>query len=86
MYLRGVNMTAAKVKSATKCKRHFIISVWDHKTAKSHGSAKIAVREDIYKLLIEFMGDKCSADLVFTTVGGKRVTYSAIALTVFVTN
>ena len=59
-----------------RCKIFHVISVWDHKTAASHGPAKIAIKnQSIYKLLVQYMGRKTGADLVFATTGGKRLTH-----------
>ena len=51
-----MNMTAVEVMGATRTKVFHVIAVWEHKTAASHGPAKVAVKENIYKLLVEHMG------------------------------
>ena len=73
------NMIAAEVVGATRTKIYLVIGMWDHETAASHGPAKIAVKENVYKLLVEHMGSKTGADLVFTTNGGKRLTHIALS-------
>ena len=70
-----MNMTASEVMDATSSNTFQVISVWDHKTAAAHGPAKIALKEEIYQLLVQYMGSKTGADLVFTTSGGKRLTH-----------
>ena len=75
-----MNMTAQEVNSATKSKDFYVISVWQHKTANSHGAARIAVRTNVYQLLQEYMGSKTGADLVFVTNGGEKVTHIAFEL------
>ena len=57
-----MNMTASEMMGATQSKAYYVIGVWDHKTAASHGPAKIAVQDDVYTLLVEHMGGKTGAD------------------------
>lgn len=56
------------------------ISVWDHKTASSHGAARLAVHVKVYQLLKRYMGSKEGPDLVFTTTTGEKVTHVGLDL------
>jgi hypothetical protein len=69
------NMTAGEVIEAKTVKEYRVISVWEHKTAMSHGSARIACHVRVYQVLVDYLGNKSGADLVFTTSSGERVTH-----------
>lgn len=73
-------MTAGEVLTAKPSKGYRVINVWEHKTSGSHGSAKMACRIRVYQVLIEYMGTKTGADLVFTTAAGGRVTHISTEL------
>lgn len=66
-------MTVNEVKGAWKHGTHWVISVWDHKTVTAHGPARIV-------MVLEEIGDKEGANLVFTTTSGTKVTHMAIEL------
>lgn len=74
------NLTAGEVLCADSTRDYRVISVWDHKTASSHGPAKIAVSVRIYKLLLDYMGTKQNSDLVFFTTAGEKVTHISLEL------
>lgn len=74
------NMTAGEVTRAEKAREYRVIRVWDHKTAATHGSARIAAHVKVYQLLVDHMAPKSGADLVFTTGNGERVTHAALEL------
>ncbi len=59
------NMTANEVLEAEKFKIFYVISVWEHKTVSSYGSARIALDVRVYQLLLVYMGSKKGPDLVF---------------------
>lgn len=68
------NMTAEEVTKAEQKRDHYVIHVWDHKTAMAHGSAALCCPNRVYQLLVEYMGGKKGADLVFLTASGEKVT------------
>ncbi len=73
-------MTANEVVEAEKSKSFYVISVWEHKTVSSYGSARIALNVRVYQLLLVYMGSKKGPDLVFTTSTGERVTHISLEL------
>lgn len=66
---------AAQVKA-----EHRVIHVWDHNTAMTHGPAQIATEVRVYQLLLEYMGSKEGADIVFTTPTGEKVTHLGLEM------
>lgn len=54
--------------------------MWEHKTASSHGAARLAVHHKIYELLLKYVEEKEGADLVFTTTNGEKVTHYTVEL------
>lgn len=74
------NMTAKEVRLAERSRGHWVIYVWDHKTANAHGSARIVASERVFEMLQKHLGDKHGDDLVFVTSEGKRVTHIASEL------
>lgn len=73
------NMTAGEVATASKNREYRVVSVWEHKTTNSHGSAKLAVHIKVYQLLQRYIGDRSGADLVFTS-NGEKVTHVGLEL------
>ena len=61
-----INMTVSEVRGA---KVHHVVSVFEHKTTNTHGSAKIAVNARVYSLLLRYTGEREGSDLVFLTKG-----------------
>jgi len=54
--------------------------VWDHKTVSSHGPARIVLHVRVYQMLLDYMGSKEGADLVFLTSSGEKVTHVGLEL------
>lgn len=80
-----LNMTAGEARASRtltskKSKDYRVMSVWNHKTVITHGAAQIACHIKVYQLLMEYIGDKKGADLVFTTSSGERVTHIGLEL------
>lgn len=50
----AMNMTAGEVMAAKQCREYRIVSVWEHKTTSSHGSAKIAIHQRVYRLILRY--------------------------------
>ncbi len=46
------NMTVRELKSAETKDKYKVVSVWDHKTATAHGSARIVMPERMYQLIL----------------------------------
>ncbi len=46
------NMTVRELKSAETKDNYKVVSVWDHKTATAHGSARIVMPERMYQLIL----------------------------------
>ena len=76
-----LNMTIAEVKRAAVITRGFTtfytISVWEHKTKTSFGSAKVVLPEWVFTLLKkyidDFRGEYTDEDLVFVTRSGEKI-------------
>ena len=76
-----LNMTIAEMKRAAVFRRGFTsfytISVWEHKTTGSFGSAKVVLPEWVFSLLKKYVeqyrGDSEDHDLVFVTRTGERI-------------
>ncbi len=45
-------MTVQELKSAETKDNYKVVSVWDHKTATVHGSARIVMPERMYQLIL----------------------------------
>ena len=55
-----LNMTAGEVMAAQKSKSSafMTISVWQHKTTATHGSAHVVVHMRVYQLLLRYSQSK----------------------------
>ena len=73
-------MTAGEVRAAQEGKQHFCISVWDHKTSASQGSARLGVQPRVHQLLLRYIDGSESSDLVFKTSSGEKVTHIGLEL------
>lgn len=71
------NMTVGEVRAAKVSREFRVIAVWEHKTTNAHGAARLALHVKYYQLLEKFTESKQSADLVFVTVTGEKVTHIA---------
>ena len=71
-----INMTLGEVKRATEYTRGKLtfrcISVWEHKTTSSFGSAKVVLPEWVFRLLNKYAEGHDDSDLVFVTTGGEK--------------
>jgi hypothetical protein len=75
-----LNVAAGDVYAADKSREYRVVKVWDHKTVSTHGSARVAMHVKIYQLLVEYLGEKTGADLVFTSTAGEKLTHLTVEL------
>ncbi len=76
-----VNMTMRELRSTENKNEFKVVSVWGHKTATSHGSARIVMPVNIYKIIIDQSPPGEDTNLVFTTAAEGKVTHIGAELT-----
>ncbi len=76
-----VNITMGELRSADNKNTFKVVSVWGHKTVTSHGSARIVMPVNIYKIINDQSPPGEDTNLVFTTAAGGKVTHIGAELT-----
>ncbi len=70
------NMTMGEFYNAETKGDLKVVSVWNHKTANKHGSARIVIPQKIYQIIQDhFPSSSEESSLVFKTEAGTRITH-----------